>query len=106
MRKGRKLNPKELAEWEAARDIGAELVEAVEQMNAGRASRVHRFKVSETLQVRNKLGLSREKFASVLGVSTRTLEAWEQGRRQPTGAARSLLRIAVKRPEVLLEALS
>jgi putative transcriptional regulator len=106
MRKDRKLNPKELAEWEATRDIGAELLEAVEQMNSGRASRVHRFKVSETLQARNKLGLSREKFASVLGVSTRTLEAWEQGRRQPTGAARSLLRIALKRPEVLIEALS
>jgi len=45
--------------------------------------------------------LSQQKFADVLGVSTRTLQGWEQGRRKPSGAARSLLTIAKRRPEVL-----
>jgi len=51
-------------------------------------------------------GLSQARFASVLGVSKRTLQEWEQGRRKPTGAARSLLAIATKRPEVLREVLA
>jgi putative transcriptional regulator len=48
-------------------------------------------------------GLSQQKFADVLGVSARTLQEWEQGRRNPSGAARSLLEIAKRRPEVLRE---
>ena len=51
-------------------------------------------------------GLSQQKFANVLGVSRRTLEGWEQGRRKPTGAARSLLTIAAKRPDLLRELLA
>ena len=51
-------------------------------------------------------GLSQQKFADVLGVSARTLQDWEQGRRKPTGAARSLLAIAAKRPDVLREVLA
>jgi putative transcriptional regulator len=50
-------------------------------------------------------GLSQQKFADMLGVSARTLQDWEQGRRKPTGAARSLLAIAAKRPDVLREVL-
>ena len=50
--------------------------------------------------------LSQTQFAEVLGVSTRTLQEWEQGRRQPSGAARALLAIAAKRPEVLREILA
>jgi len=50
-----------------------------------------------------RTGLSQQKFADVLGVSTRTLQGWEQGRRKPSGAARSLLVIAKRRPEVLRE---
>jgi putative transcriptional regulator len=46
-------------------------------------------------------GLSQQKFADTLGVSSRTLQDWEQGHRKPTGAARSLLAIAAKRPDVL-----
>jgi putative transcriptional regulator len=52
------------------------------------------------------VGLSQQKFADALGVSTRTLQEWEQGRRKPSGAARTLLTIAVKRPEVLREVLA
>jgi putative transcriptional regulator len=57
----------------------------------------------EVLEARTRVGLSQAKFAEVLGVSTRTLQDWEQGRRKPSGAARSLLKIARKRPEVLRE---
>ena len=54
-------------------------------------------------RVRNVLGLSQSRFAAILGISTDTLQNWEQGRRHPTGPARVLLRIATKHPEVLLE---
>lgn len=49
------------------------------------------------------MGLSQTQFARLLGVSIRTLQQWEQGRRHPTGPARRLLAIAEKRPDVLLE---
>jgi putative transcriptional regulator len=50
---------------------------------------------------RASAGLSQSAFAALLGVSTRTLQDWEQGRRHPTGAAQSLLRVAVAHPEAL-----
>jgi len=53
--------------------------------------------------IREKLELSQAAFASLLGVSARTIQDWEQGRRQPQGPAKSLLRIAEKRPEILAE---
>jgi len=40
-------------------------------------------------------------FAALPGVSVRTLQEWEQGRRNPSGAAQTLIAIAEKRPEVL-----
>jgi len=51
------------------------------------------------------LGVSQDKFAMILGVSKRTVENWEQGRRHPTGAARSLLKIVEADPEHALQAL-
>jgi putative transcriptional regulator len=48
--------------------------------------------------VRNTAGLSQAQFAAALGVSRRTLQGWEQGRRQPTGAAKTLLRVAEHHP--------
>jgi putative transcriptional regulator len=56
-------------------------------------------------EVRAKLNLNRPQFARLIGVSERTLEGWEQGRTKPTGAARSLLRVAAKNPQAVLEAL-
>jgi len=58
---------------------------------------------NDIVKVRGKLGLSQSKFADVLGISADTLQNWEQGRRQPTGPARVLLKIATRHPKVLLE---
>jgi putative transcriptional regulator len=54
-------------------------------------------------EARSRAGLSQEKFAELLGISPRTLRDWEQGRRNPSGAAKTLLLIAAKHPEVLRE---
>jgi putative transcriptional regulator len=98
-----KLTPKELKKWEASRDMVAELERSVREMKAGKAPREHRIKIPEALEARLASGLSQQKFADVLGVSARTLQEWEQGRRKPSGAARSLLVIAKRKPEVLRE---
>jgi putative transcriptional regulator len=98
-----KLSEKALRKRDAARDIGAELLASVREMKAGKAGHVHRVPVSAITEARTRTGLSQKQFAEVLGVSTRTLQEWEQGRRQPSGAARSLLAIARRRPEVLRE---
>jgi putative transcriptional regulator len=101
-----KLTAKELAKWEKSRDIGAELLQAVREMKAGKAAHAHRVKVSEVLEARTRAGLSQPQFAALLGVSTRTLQEWEQGRRQPSGAAQTLLAIATRHPEVLRDVLA
>ena len=69
-----------------------------------KASRV--FKIdpqNDIVKVRGKLGLSQSKFAAILGISADTLQNWEQGRREPTGPAKVLLRIALKHPKLLME---
>lgn len=85
---------------EAERDIAQEILDAVQEIKAGGG---RRFVVdtSPVVKARLKVGLSQAEFAKLLGVSKRTLQEWEQGRRQPTGAAQSLLKIAVERPDVL-----
>ncbi len=98
-----KLTEKVLRARDAKRDIGAELLASVREMKAGKAGRVHRVPVSAIAAARTRSGLSQQRFADLLGVSPRTVQEWEQGRRQPTGAARALLTIAAKRPEVLRE---
>ena len=80
-----------------------ELLKSVKQMRRGEAARVTRVKVPEASEARSRTGLSQEQFARLLGVSARTLQDWEQGRREPTGAAKTLLRVAYEHPEVLLK---
>lgn len=80
-----------------------DLLESVRQMKAGQAARVTRVEVSPVVEVRNRVGLSQTQFAVLLGVSVRTLQEWEQGRREPSGAAKTLLRVARQHPEVLRE---
>ena len=83
--------------------VGAELLAAVREMKAGARARVHRPESPEILRARVAVGLSQAAFASLLGVSVRTLQEWEQGRREPSGAARTLIRVATRHPEVLRE---
>ena len=80
-----------------------DLLASVKQMRRGQATRVTRVKVPQAAQARSRMGLSQQAFARLLGVSARTLQDWEQGRREPTGAAKTLLRVAVSHPEILLE---
>ena len=78
-----------------------DLLESVRQMRRGEAARVTKVKLPPAAEARLRMGLSQQEFAQLIGVSARTLQDWEQGRREPTGAARMLLKLAVKHPEVL-----
>jgi putative transcriptional regulator len=98
-----KVTERALRARDAKRNLGAELLASVRQMKAGKVGRVQRVTVSGIAEARARSGLSRQRFAELLGVSPRTLQEWEQGRRHPSGAARSLLTIAARRPEVLRE---
>lgn len=100
------MTERKLLARDAKRDIGAELLASVLEMKAGKAGRVHRIPLSQVTQARAKSGLSQSQFARVLGVSTRTLQDWEQGRRKPSGAAKALLTIAAKHPKVIREVLT
>lgn len=78
-----------------------DLLESVRQMKSGKAARVSTVEVSAATEARNRVNMSQSEFAKLLGVSVRTLQDWEQGRRQPSGAAKTLLRIAVQNPEAV-----
>ena len=80
-----------------------DLLKSVKQMRRGQAARVTKVKLPAAAEARASTGLSQQEFADLLGVSARTLQDWEQGRREPTGAARTLLKVAVKHPKMLLE---
>lgn len=83
-----------------------DLLASVKQMKAGQAVRVTEAALSPVAAVRHAAGLSQVQFARLMGVSVRTLQQWEQGRRSPSGAAKTLLRVAEKHPEFLLEELA
>ncbi len=88
---------------DAQRNIGDELLQAILDIKAGRYGAVYSVPASPVIEARHRAKLSQAQFAALLGVSKRTLQEWEQGRRQPTGAARTLLKIAERHPEVLRE---
>jgi putative transcriptional regulator len=100
---GKKLTGKALAKFEAERDVWKEVLEGVKEIKAGGGKRTKVQPTSQVVRVRLKSGLSQAEFAAALGVSKRTLEQWEQGRREPSGAAKQLLKIAERHPEVLVE---
>ena len=83
------------------RDIGLEILQGIRELKQGKTGRI--VNVPPVAEVRRKTGLSQSRFATLLGVSVRTLQDWEQGRRLPSGAARTLLLIAYKNPMALLE---
>lgn len=95
---------KELLQRDVSRDLGAELLQSVREMSAGKKGRVTQISPSWINEARLGTGLSQSAFAELLGVSVRTLQDWEQGRRQPSGAAKTLLKIAKQHPDVLVEA--
>ena len=94
----KRLTRAELASYEAKRDLAADLLQSVLQMKAGKVQVV----TSPVIEARRKTGLSQSQFAALLGVSVRTLQGWEQGRKQPSGAARTLLAIATANPKALI----
>lgn len=123
------MTEEELMARDAKRDIGTELLEAIKELNAGRFARKTIFETLpgkegvrrrivrsdgviekeeilrglrwEMMAARAASGLSQSAFAEALGVSKRTLENWEQGRVEPSGAARRLLALAARYPDTV-----
>ena len=85
----------------AKRNTGMAILEGLRQLKRGEVGRV--VNVPSVAAIRKGTGLSQAQFAALLGVSVRTLQEWEQGRRAPSGAARTLLLVAAKNPQALLE---
>jgi putative transcriptional regulator len=83
----KRMADKELEAFEAGRDIGAEIVQSLREAKAGKTRVVY----SPVIAARQNSGLSQTDFSRLLGVSVRTLQGWGQGRREPTGAANTLL---------------
>jgi putative transcriptional regulator len=86
------------------------LVESIKQMGAimRGESIPHRRTVLTTVDVkalRERLGLTQNEFSGMIGVSIKTLQNWEQGRREPEGPAKALLRVVEKEPQAVLSAL-
>jgi putative transcriptional regulator len=128
-----KMAGKMLEKWEATRDLNAELLESIRELKAQKWARKTEFipqpdgslrrliiqrdgtvekdevvpaEALAAVDARASTGLSQAEFAKLLGVSKRTLQQWEQERKQPTGAAKSLLKIALKHPNILREMLT
>lgn len=98
-----KMTEKQVAKWEKNRNVGQEIVQGIRDLKAGRTGR--RFTVDSyaIVRAREKSELTQAEFARLLGVSVRTLQDWEQGRREPNAAAQTLIRVAEKHPKVLRE---
>lgn len=86
-------------------ELGDKLLQSIKEMKAGKASRVTQVAANEVAAARLKTGLSQTLFAQALQISPRTLQEWEQGRREPSGAAKALIQIAFRHPEVIREGL-
>jgi len=82
------------------RDIGQELLQGIRDIKGGKGKIITINAPDDIKHLRDQLHLSQMGFAAFLGVSIKTLQDWEQGRRSPRGAARSLLQIAAQHPEV------
>jgi putative transcriptional regulator len=89
----------ERLEHDAGRDIGAELLKTLREMKAGEAAAVH----SSVAIARDRVNMFQSELAKLRGVSVRALQEWEQGRREPSGAAPSLIRVGNERSDILPE---
>ena len=83
------------------RNLYEEILAGLQNLSRGKTGRI--ISVPPIAEIRQNVGLSQSRFATLLGVSVRTLQDWEQGRRLPSGAARTLLQIAHRNPEALLD---
>ncbi len=97
----RKMSEKQLKKWEQSRDIGQEILQGMREIKAGRIGRRYTTESFPIVRAREKSGLSQAKFAELLGVSIRTIQDWEQGRREPNAAAKTLIKVAELHPSVL-----
>jgi putative transcriptional regulator len=97
---------KALLARDAKRDIGKELLQAIREVKAGKYGAKYQVAPNDIVAARMKCGLSQSQFAAALQISPRTLQQWEQGRRQPSGAADTLLKIVARHPEVLREVMA
>ena len=97
----KKLDGKQLARLERSRDVWKEVLEGVREIKAGKGRRTVATPNSQVLATRLESGLTQAEFAVLMGVSKRTLEQWEQGRRAPSGAAKTLIRVVALHPEIL-----
>ena len=87
-------------------ELFEELLESVREGGAilrgeKEASRTFVFEAPDVKEIRKRYGLSQTQFAALLGISVKTLQNWEQGRRSPRGAARVLLHVAAKHPDAV-----
>jgi len=98
---GKKLKGRSLSKFEAERDVWQEVLDGVREIKSGGGKRSVVEPRSPIVRARLKAGLTQEQFAALLGVSRRTLEQWEQGRRKPSQAAKTLIKVADLYPEVL-----
>jgi len=93
----------------SSQNIGQEILDGIKEIKRfkkgqGNALVTRQLKdPSPAKKIREKLSLSQDAFASLMGVSTRTIQDWEQGRREPQGPAKSLLRVAEQHPEVFVD---
>lgn len=85
------------------RNIGMEIIEAIQDIKHGKGKKRVIDDFKDVKSVRDELHLSQAAFSSFMGISVRTLQEWEQGRRKPRGSAISLLRIAHKHPEAFID---
>ena len=84
-------------------ELGNLFLKSVDEMVSGQFARKTVVQVSEIIEARNKVGLTQDKFADLLGISVKTLRHWEQGRRTPNKAAQTLIKVANKHPNALLD---
>jgi putative transcriptional regulator len=90
------------------RDIGLEILEGIQEIKAFKAGQIdlktrELKEPSSPKEIRTRLELSQSAFAALMGVSLRTVQDWEQGRREPSGPAKSLLRVAEQHPEIFIQ---
>lgn len=103
--KGEKMKNVQKLEILNNRNIAPNIDQTLQEIQASQTSLVIKNTIPDIYEARTAVGLSQQEFANLMGISKRTLQEWEQGRRVPTGAARTLIKLAIKHPEVLKEVL-